>query len=1191
MKTCYVIGDDYLTSLCIENLIKNSTWRVLGLVTTSARLKERWIHELPLYDSLANFSNVIPQGSFDYLFSIVNSHIIPTEILCLPRYLAINYHGSPLPKYAGWEPISWAILNEEKTYGITWHVMREQVDRGEIVLQIPLAIEPNETAFTLRAKCFDAGLASFSKLIERLNEKDIPQLETQDFEMRSYYGRNQKPKHMGFIHWQSSAEAIERFCRAFYFGEGINWVISPKIRLDSNVFIVEKADILFMRSITAPGTLMRVESDGLIVSTATYDIKLSGLKNLMGDHVALMNQGWREGDNLQINPNSLDELDKLIDKGTYLDEFFLLRALDNYEPLEVAGIPNPEKIFYPYQAKISLTHEKKEDYAEFLSVLGLYFSRFTQQEALSLKIQLTPAYTVPQELAPCFLHDVPFNLTLDFHASYAELKEKVTQQLKNKAYQKMYAKEVAYRYKSKLEGKYRLFLDTKITVVLCKAVDSYAIPPSGFYVLLAPQQGVMKVCVNSDCQDLIFLSRNLQAHLPHLYASVSANDSLILSQIPLMPVEEQQQITQAGNDNRFDYAFCSLYDIVSAQAKNKPEQNALIVDSHSFTYQALLETSERIARALFYHYAIKSQDCIGVAMARSNSMIEMVLALLQLNCQIVPITSTKWVNTISESILAGNLKAIVADEAFISDVPELSPECLLIPFAHLKEKLTDPFMPIPERVSHPDDIALITFTSGTTGLPKAIPTTQDGWINWIHFMKNKGYVTEKEVIFAACSFGFDAFFWELMVLGLGQGACLVLSRESERLDTNYWKRLFQMRSIGVTQVTITPPMLSLFTPDDFPSVKRIYCIGEKLSMNLIQPFLLRGIEIINGYGPSEVTAGATLYPCQFNQVPYIGVPIQNTQIYILDPFKQPVPVGAYGEMYIAGKGLSPGYLQLPEKNATCFIPNPFLPPQKMYKTGDKARYVSVSGLIEFIGRIEENQQVKLHGIRIELGEIEFLLSCQSGIKAAHAHVIKNQSHTHLVAYVVTDRSDLCEKSIRQALSEKMDFFKLPERIIVVDQFPLNHRGKIDVSRLPNPYTDYVPVYQTESLSISERVLSIFRYYLGLPALQLDDRWDECGGNSFAVMTIWNTINQALLKPTAHYISFADFIAACQSPREIALWIETHLSDSLDSQVPQVEDSNETTSALLLSFGIFDAGPAEVHISHDNAVDPTVIGLN
>lgn len=1226
MRSCYVIGDDYLTSFCIECLIKHSDWEVLGLVTTSDRLKEQWVGKLQLYNSLADFSKTVEKKSFDYLFSIVNAQIIPAETLSLPRYLAINYHSSLLPKYAGWEPISWAILNEENMYGITWHVMCEQMDSGGIVLQVPFEIEPNETAFTLRLKCFDAGLNSFSKLMELLHAEAIPKAKAQDFGVRSYYGRNQKPKAMGFIDWQSSAEGIHRLCRAFYFGDRVNWVVAPKILLNSNVFIVEKAEILPRCSNTVPGTVVGVEKDALIVSTKTYDIKLSPIKNLMGDEVCLSNfitdavstttamptsvmtsthtiekedgPGGKVllqenkcyvGDDLQIDSNILNELDSSFHKGAYIDELFLLRALEHYEPLEVTGISNQEIGSYPSETTILLTDEKKEDYADFLSVICLYFARFSQQENLSLKIQYADKCMAPKKLSQCFSYDVPFNVNIDFEAPYRELEEKIAKQLSNKAYQKMHSKEIAYRYKLHLEGKYQLFLDTKITVVLCENIDSYPVSQSGFYILLAPKQGIIKLCVHSDCKDFIFLSKNLQSHLPGLYKKVFANPDLILSQIPVIPESEQQKMVYLWNDTKVDYPFSSLYDMVLHQVENRSKEKALIVDNTAFTYEALISTSEKMARVLFHHYKVKPQDRIGIMMHRSSNMITVVLALLRLNCQIIPITSTKMVKEISEVILSGTLNGIIVDKEFMREISELLPECPLISFEDLNRLFTTPFLAIPEIVIHPDDVALITLTSGTTGLPKAIPTTQDAWVNWVHYMKNSQYVNEKDVIFSTCSFGFDAFFWELFALGLGQGACVVLSSEVDRLDTSYWKRLFQMRTVSATQVTITPSMLSLFSPEDFPYIKRIYCIGEKLSMNLIKPFLLKGIEVVNGYGPSEVTAGATLYRCQLDQMPYIGGPIQNTQIYILDQFKQPVPMGAYGEIYIAGKGLSPGYLQLPEKNATCFVTHPFTFMGKVYKTGDRARYVNGTGVIEFLSRIEDDQQVKMHGVRIELGEIAFLLSCQPGIRAAHVCVINNGLRERLVAYIVTDRSDLSEKSIRQALRDKIDFFKIPERIMIVDQFPLNHRGKIDSNRLPNPFANYVAVFQNESLDLKERVLSIFRYYLDLPELELDDCLDESGGNSFSIMTIWNKINQVLLKSEPDSMSLADFMLSCDSPRKAALWVEAHLKPLSDSVIQAEKDQDhETTSSLLLSFGIFDVEPVDTCVLQNNA-DNNFIG--
>lgn len=218
---------------------------------------------------------------FDFLFSIVNSEIIPQKILRLPRYYAINYHNSPLPKYAGLYATSWAILNGETQHGISWHIMNEVIDAGDILKQPTFPINDLDTAFSLNLKCYEQGIYSFHELVEELSSHTTTSVK-QNLSCRSYYGLKNKPANFGFISWEESSESIDRLCRALTFGNYTNQLEVPKIMINKEIYVVKSYEKLNISSGVKPGTVVNNSNGGLQVATGTTDILILELTDLEG---------------------------------------------------------------------------------------------------------------------------------------------------------------------------------------------------------------------------------------------------------------------------------------------------------------------------------------------------------------------------------------------------------------------------------------------------------------------------------------------------------------------------------------------------------------------------------------------------------------------------------------------------------------------------------------------------------------------------------------------------------------------------------------------------------------------------------------------------------------------------------------------------------------------------------------------
>ncbi len=290
--TCFIIGEDNLHLECAK-IIQQQGQQILGIIS-AYETAELWAlqQRIPHYVSLAAAEEALNKTPFDYLFSIVNAQILPAAILNLPRQLAINFHDAPLPRYAGVHATSWAILNQEQTHGITWHVATETVDAGDILQQVMVPITEDETALSLNLKCYEAALQSFPDLVQFL-AKHSYQCQPQDLSQRSYFGLHQKPAGDGWIDWNASAEAIERLFRATQFGSYPNRFTCPKFKLSSqqrsweDEFIITQLELLPEPSTAAPGTIVAATADYWRVATASYDIAIRQICTLEGDAVSL----------------------------------------------------------------------------------------------------------------------------------------------------------------------------------------------------------------------------------------------------------------------------------------------------------------------------------------------------------------------------------------------------------------------------------------------------------------------------------------------------------------------------------------------------------------------------------------------------------------------------------------------------------------------------------------------------------------------------------------------------------------------------------------------------------------------------------------------------------------------------------------------------------------------------------------
>ncbi|MFI5783169.1 amino acid adenylation domain-containing protein [Nocardia sp. NPDC051570] len=488
-----------------------------------------------------------------------------------------------------------------------------------------------------------------------------------------------------------------------------------------------------------------------------------------------------------------------------------------------------------------------------------------------------------------------------------------------------------------------------------------------------------------------------------------------------------------------------LDELVTDQAALRPEAIAVQTNDGDITYAELDQQANQLANTLRMFGA--GPGCrVGVLIPRSIDLVASLLAVSKIGAAFVPMTLGQPSNRVATLLTDANVQLALAP----SDVSLPVEITVLDPSSHALPSFRSETAQVSRGV--PDDVAYLTYTSGSTGQPKAVPTTHAAAVSYLrHTIEQYGLGPEDTVLQLAAP-SFDAAVRDIFA-PLASGARLVLLNEEHARDPRAILQQAGRARITVL-LSIVPSLLNALTmvaKDDqlvAPlQIRLIATSGEELAPDLARRAQCLGLDVqlVNQYGPTEGTMTSTFHlvtnkDLEAAHIP-VGRPIPGRQVLVLSPTGRPLPTGAVGELYLGGSGLSFGYLGAPGLTAQRFLPNPFGPPgSRLYRTGDLGRF-DHEGQVHFHGRTDD--QVKVRGLRVELGEIEAALLNGSGVVAAAVVPRRCSTGIELIACVVpeTDGIDLTalRKSVRETLPEQMH----PARYITLPALPVTVHGKLD----------------------------------------------------------------------------------------------------------------------------------------------------
>ena len=592
---------------------------------------------------------------------------------------------------------------------------------------------------------------------------------------------------------------------------------------------------------------------------------------------------------------------------------------------------------------------------------------------------------------------------------------------------------------------------------------------------------------------------DVQAHATRLLQFVAAAlQASAIVDVPLATPEEAQRTVHGFNATAHALPATTLVELLQQGMDRDPQARALLFGDASLDH-ATLEARSFALAAQLRAMGVGAGSVVAVALPRSLELVVALVAVLRAGAAYLPLDLAHPDERLAR-ILASARPACVLAEADVQrrlgNVPVLAPAqwtalSFAAPWAH----------------PAPDDAAYVIYTSGSTGEPKGVVIEHRAIVNRLLWMREHYGFSADERVLQKTPATFDVSVWEFF-LPLLCGATLVLAGPEAHRDPTELARL--IRRHDITTAHFVPSMLDAFLAapaSEGLQLRRVFTSGEALDAALRDRFHGRvHAELHNLYGPTEAAVDVSWWPASAGDrsrpVP-IGFPVWNTRLYVLDARMQPLPVGVPGDLYLGGVQLARGYLGRGDLTAERFLADPFLPGERIYRTGDVARW-RVDGAVEYLGR--SDHQVKLRGLRIELGEIEAALRDLPDMDRVEVLLRHDPpAEPRLVAYVPAGMADAAV--LRGHLATRVPDYMLPSAFVGVAQWPVTANGKLDRAALPKP-----PQQEVAGLAprtpLEQELAGLFARALGreLP-VAVDADFFSLGGDSLSAVHLLLAIEQ------------------------------------------------------------------------------------
>ncbi|MBW8687206.1 amino acid adenylation domain-containing protein [Chitinophaga sp. B61] len=639
----------------------------------------------------------------------------------------------------------------------------------------------------------------------------------------------------------------------------------------------------------------------------------------------------------------------------------------------------------------------------------------------------------------------------------------------------------------------------------------------GLVVQILDYQSGQPACMHFEYRES-YLTREQVSSLSAVYVQlletcIDHTQQRIL-QIPILPaVPPTYAAWMAGpsSQGRIKHILVAL----SEQTLLQKNRTALICQKQTYSYEQISYASDVLAHRLMAVYAAHPEErrIVGIHLERSAGMVVAILAVLKSGGCYVPIDINLPSERMAYIISDSGLQTVITTAHLWENRQHLTARSMFVDRI-MDEEHTGNVSPLPlPDIGAP---AYLMYTSGSTGKPKGVVISHAALANFLSAMQHELKINEQDSVMAVTNISFDISILELL-LPLVCGGRVHMITEQEMRDPLTFAR--SVATSGITFIQGTPSLFRLLISAGWEGISSatILCGGEPIDMTLARELMRRGKTVWNMYGPTETTVWSAMHRLQpDDEKIYIGKPILNTDILILDQYGHILPPGYIGEIGIGGAGLSSGYHYQPGLTNEKFIPHPLRPGEKIYRTGDIGRWTN--GLLEILGRNDE--QVKIRGHRVETGEIAHQICQYPGVDQAAVLVVQSGSDDSELWAFYTAQQEVPVNSLLLHLRSLLPAFMCPQYFTRLPTFPLTPNGKIDrkalleggYPKLP-AIMEYVPPNTPEEVLLAR----LWEELLSQHQVGINDNFFELGGHSLKATRLIS----AIISETGLAITLAD----------------------------------------------------------------------
>ncbi|HEX7242942.1 MAG TPA: AMP-binding protein, partial [Longimicrobiaceae bacterium] len=851
-----LVGEGALLVRCGESLLLRGH-RVRGVASPGGVAAE-WAarHGIAHAAPGADLGAFLRSTPCDYLFSIVNRRVLPREVFALAARAAINLHDSPLPRYAGVHATSWALLGREEVHGVTWHLVAEAVDAGDVLKQRLVEVEPRDTALTLNARCYDAAAESFEELVDELAAgRALPR--PQDLARRSYFPLHARPEAACSVDWGRPAEEIDALVRALDFGGYVNPLGLPKAWIAGEPVPATRAEPTGRASLAEPGTVVAVDDEWITVATGTSDLRVGGFRAPDGGALPTAELA-RVGDRLpSLDPAEAGALSAEYGRLCRHEPFWVGR-LHGAEPLTLgtpsarggAGASVETPLGPEVRARLA-SLEEAERLPWLTAACGAFLARVTGARRFNLGLARGGG-----PLSPVFAGTVPLRFEVEPERPFTAVLEAVRAELWELERRGTFARDLPLRYPElrRLAGELPGGRWPVSVAWPGAAGDAEA---GALRLELSAGPAACRWAHDPEAvaaEEVEALAAQLGAFL----AGVVEDPARPLAALPRVSPEERRRLLEWSGTEAERADAGSIQELFSEQAARTPDAVAVESEGERITYAELEHRANRLARAL-RRIGVGPERLVGIALDGSVDAIVAMLGVLKARSAYLPLDPAYPRERLEYMLEDSGAVALLTRTEHLGALPQAAVPILCLDRDRdvVERESAEP----PEGDEAADELAYLIYTSGSTGRPKGVMVPHRGVVNLARSFRETLELGPGDRLLLLVSLSFDASVGTIWAT-LAAGGTLVLPRERAALGGEELRRFCDAHRITAVDMPAAlwqhwlGALEGSGDRDLLPALRLVLAGGESVRVEQLRSWAeLTGgrVVFVGPYGPTETT--------------------------------------------------------------------------------------------------------------------------------------------------------------------------------------------------------------------------------------------------------------------------------------------------------------------------------------------------